>query len=442
MDTIFAPATAPAKSGVAIIRISGPEALACLSALGIIENLPPRICHYATFSHPDTGAAIDNGLAVTFKAPASFTGEDVVELHTHGSMVVIHEILSVLSKLPGYRHADAGEFSRRAFENEKMDLTQAEAISDLIDAETTMQKQIAFRQMQGELGSIYSSWRSSLVTLLAKIEAYIDFPDEDLPESLQHDINAEVHTLIDSITNHLNDNRAGERLRQGLYCVILGAPNVGKSSLLNHLAKRDVAIVSHIAGTTRDVIEVQLDIGGYPFTLVDTAGIRESNEAIESEGIRRAMERAESADCKIVLFDATHLSDIPEDSINFIDDTTIIAINKCDIASPKEEVIIRGKAALPLSLANQSGLEQLINALESMAETMLSPCRHPVITRTRHRILVEECLNHLSLFSLDRPLELAGEDLRLAANALGGITGHIDIEEVLDEVFSRFCIGK
>jgi len=434
--TIFALSTPPGKSGVAVIRISGNNAVNALVALGYKAVPTPRLATLAKLSSPDTNMLIDEVLFIYFKAPSSFTGEDIVEIHCHGSRAVISAISMVLLTLPGFRLAEAGEFSRRAFMHGKMDLTRAEGIADLIDAETSAQQRQALRQMSGELETLYENWRSQLIHVLAYIEAYIDFPDEDLPPSVIEEITIEVAALREAMSAHLADNRRGEKIRDGLTITIIGAPNAGKSSLLNWLAKRDVAIVSQVAGTTRDIIEVHLDVGGYAVVVSDTAGLRDSHDEIESEGIRRAIERARSADLKIAVYDATQ-NDIDEATQVLIDKNTIIIANKIDLPGAKS----LGNA-MPVSVKTGQGGQALLSYIEKVASEMLGTSESPIISRARHRQHLLNCANQLQLFDLYKDIELSAEDLRRAAVHLGQITGRIDIEMVLDEIFSAFCIGK
>lgn len=432
METIFGLSTLFGKSGVAVIRISGEKASAALATLGV-QTPQPRMAQFVKLRFD--GAHIDDALALYFTAPNSFTGEDVVELHTHGSMAVIRQLLDILAQIDGLRMAQPGEFSRRAFLNNKMDLLEAEGLADLIEAETAAQHKQAIRQMEGQLGKIYDTWRADLVSLLARVEAYIDFPDEDLPQELLNQIAAKIAALETSISEHLNDNHRGEKIREGLYVVILGAPNVGKSSLLNFLAKRDAAIVSDIAGTTRDVVEVQLEIAGLPVVFADTAGIREASDAIESEGIRRALARAENADLKIVMFEAGQI--LSNDLQGLVDENTILLCNKVDSG-----ITNVASDQLNISVKNGKGLQQLLSVLEEKISTRYALTESPTITRTRHRAFLQKALASLQAYSPEKPIELMGEDLRYAAVCLGQITGKIDVEELLDEIFSSFCIGK
>ncbi|HEX6977716.1 MAG TPA: tRNA uridine-5-carboxymethylaminomethyl(34) synthesis GTPase MnmE [Alphaproteobacteria bacterium] len=453
--TIFAMATAAGRAGVAVVRISGPAAGAALCALlGRRARLPqPRRATRRTFVDPASGEAIDDGLALWFPGPRSFTGEDVAELHVHGSRAVLAALLDALGRLPGLRLAEAGEFTRRAFDAGKLDLAQVEGLADLVAAETDAQRRQARRQLDGALGRLTESWRARLLRALAHAEAEIDFPDEDLPGGLISALVPDLERLAGEIRVHLADDRRGERLREGFSIAILGPPNAGKSSLLNALARREAAIVSAHAGTTRDVIEVQLDLGGYPVIVADTAGIRALSEsaadahaAIEREGIRRALARAEAADLRIVVLDAT-AGEPDESLVRLIDAESVVVLNKIDIA-PHAEPIVPGHM-WRVSVRTGEGLDALVAALTDIVARRLAmeDGAAPVITRARHRAALEACAE-----SLDRALaavqghagapELFAEDLRLAARALGRITGRVGVEDVLDVVFREFCIGK
>ena len=435
--TIFALATPPGKSGVAIIRVSGPDAFSCLNSLTNASSIKPRNAVLRDLINPTTNQLIDKAVILTFPGPNSFTGEDVLELHIHGSRAVINLLIKILADFTNFRLANPGEFSKRAFLNGKMDLTAAEGLADLIEAETLVQQQQAMRQMQGGLANLYDDWKHRLIHILALIEAYLDFPEDDIPEYVIEEVNNEVALLSKNITTHLNDNHRGEILRRGIYVAILGAPNVGKSSLLNYLAKRDVAIVSSIAGTTRDVIEVNLDLGGYPVTIADTAGIRESQDLIEKEGINRALRRAEDADIKIVIIAEGDQSSFSPEILSLIDGDSIVLINKIDKGSN-----IKMPNAIEISVKQNIGLDLMLEKLSAIIAEKFSPSSDPLITRERHRHYLNNCLESLNCFSLDNPLELACEDLRLAARALGQIVGVIDVEMILDEIFIKFCIGK
>lgn len=434
--TIFALATPPGKSGVAIIRISGNEAFHCLDFL--IKGPKPKLRYASlqTLINHTTNQVIDKAIILTFSAENSFTGENIVELHIHGSRAIINILMKLLADMDNFRLANPGEFAKRAFLNGKMDLTAAEGLADLIEAETLIQQQQAMRQVEGKLANIYDNWRKKLISILALIEAFLDFPDDDIPEDIIFEINTEVNRLKFDIDKHLNDSHKGEILRRGINVAILGAPNVGKSSLLNYLAKKDVAIVSNIAGTTRDVIEVNLDLDGYPVTIADTAGIRESQDIIEQEGINRALKRAENADIKIIMLAADDPNSFNLNVLDMANEDTIILLNKID---KQQNTLDR---AINISIEKNIGLDLFLEKLLDLVVEKFSPSADPVITRERHRYFLKACYECLDRFSLENQLELASEDLRLAARALGQIVGTIDVDQILDEIFAKFCIGK
>jgi tRNA modification GTPase len=434
--TIYALASAPGRAGVAVFRISGPAALLALRFLGVETPLSPRKATLAKLMHQ--GALIDTALALYFPAPHSFTGEDVVELHTHGSRAVSKLLLEALAACPGLRMAEAGEFARRAFMNDKFDLAQAEGLADLIDAETASQHAQALRQMGGDTSARIESLRMGVLEPLALMEAYIDFPDEDIPEAVLSEATQRVQALQSEIVALLDDGGIGEKIRDGLEIVILGPPNAGKSSLLNALARRDAAIVSPEAGTTRDLIEVQMDIGGYAATLVDTAGIRESEQMVEVEGIRRALARAEHADLTLRLCEVGDVHSQVEKLQKEASANTLIIFTKTDIA-PLPYLPF---SALGISTYTGDGMAELLAALKEMIATRMGAVASPLITRARHREALAEAAQCLANFRADAPLELTCEELRLAAAAIGKITGKIWVDDVLDLVFSRFCIGK
>lgn len=436
-ETIFALASAAGRAGIAVIRLSGGRTRAALKALNCPVP-PPRKAVRARFIDPTSGAPLDDGLLLWFPAPHSFTGEDVAELHVHGGRAVVESILNALNGLPGLRVAEPGEFTRRAFAHDKMDLTQAEALADLVDAETQAQQKQALRQMGGALKELYDDWRHRLVQALAHLEAVIDFPDEDLPPAVADKVWGEVGDLQKSIASHLNDGGRGERIRDGLMIAIIGPPNAGKSSLLNALAKREAAIVSAIPGTTRDIIDVHMNLGGYAVTLADTAGLREAGDVIEDEGIRRARGRAADADLKIVVFDGALYPARDTAMAGMIDESTLVVINKIDLlAAPPAEA-----GAYFISVKTGLGMETFLAALEKAIMAKADTGAAMPLTRARHRKALEECTAALQR-SRDASLpELAAEDLRLAAKALGRLTGRIDVEEILDVVFRDFCIGK
>lgn len=441
--TIFAPATAPGRAGVAIIRISGPLADSALSVLTAGAPLPPPRRAVRVKVMGEDGDYIDDGLALRFPGPASFTGEDVVELHLHGSRAVMEAVMGVLSAQEGLRVAEPGEFTRRAFEHGKMDLTQAEALADLIDAETAAQRRQALRQMDGALARLYDGWRDQLIQSLAHLEAFIDFPDEDLPLTAERAIWGTVETLIAEMQAHLDDGHRGERLRDGLHIAIIGPPNAGKSSLLNALARREAAIVSDIAGTTRDIVEVHLDLGGYPVVLADTAGLRDAAESIESEGIRRARARAEQADLRLAVFDGASWPTVDVHTVSLIDDSALLVVNKADLGAVPETPVVNDRPALPVSVKTGAGLDRLLDHLTALvADRFSGGSTAPALTRARHRAALSECTEALLRARAADLAELAAEDLRLAVRALGRVTGRVEVDELLDVIFRDFCIGK
>ncbi len=441
MDTIFAPATPPGRSGVAVLRLSGPLATRALSSLGCACP-SPRVATLATLRLDESGDILDRGLVLYFPAPHSFTGEDVVELHLHGSRAVMEELLLHLGAQDGLRLAEAGEFSRRAFFNNKFDLTQAEALADLIDADTSAQRRQALRQMDGALGAVSAELRRGIIEARAHLEAYLDFPDEEIPASVAEKMDDELRGLLTHVRDLLHENRNGEKIRDGFYVVILGRPNAGKSTLLNALARRDVAIVSPEAGTTRDVIECPLALEGFSITLADTAGLRNTMESVEAEGIRRAMQRADKADFRLVLLDASLPRAVQEDVLCHLKPDDVVVLNKSDIKTPYIDEYADLPSPIRLSALSGNGLEHLILALKERMQVHLSTGSDAVITRARHRTAFAHVERYLVDALNESVWELKSEALRLASVECGKITGAIHIEEVLDRVFSSFCIGK
>jgi tRNA modification GTPase len=442
-DTIAALSSGPGKAGVAVVRVSGPLAGPALRELA--GGRPPaRHAALRNLIDPATMAVIDRGLVLWFPGPASFTGEDMAELHAHGGRAVVAGVLGALRSL-GVRLAEPGEFARRAFENGKLDLTQAEGLADLIDAETEAQRRQAQRQAEGVLGRFYEGWRERLIRAMALVEAAIDFSDEgDVAGDAVRQADEAVKALLGEIHGHLDDSHRGEILREG-YCVVLaGAPNVGKSSLLNALARRDAAIVSAEPGTTRDPIEVRLDLGGLPVIVCDTAGLRDAPEGdIEREGMRRALARGHDADLVVWLIDAT--APVVEPAAALADGLARLlkVVNKAD-AAPEAERLAQSLGALAISARSGSGIDRLTDVLAGLAAEAIAPSEAPALTQFRHRAALEDCQFHLRRYlgSPERGAELRAEDLRQAAAALGRITGRVDAEDVIDQVFARFCIGK
>ena len=442
-DTIFALASAPGKAAVAMVRVSGPAASAALCRLTDGKMPPPRHAALCRLADPARGDEIDRVLVLWFPAPASYTGEDVAEFHVHGGRAVTAALLAALGVLEGLRPAEAGEFSRRAFEHGKLDLTAAEGIADLVDAETEIQRRQALRQSGGVLAELYEDWRVRLLNLRALIESTIDFSDQELPPGVLEPVAPEISAIGAEIAAHLHDGGRGERLREGLQVAILGPVNAGKSSLINRLTGRDAAIVAAEAGTTRDVIEVRIDLSGWPLTIADTAGLRAATTGVEAEGVRRARARAAGADLKIVMLDGARWPSVCEETEALIDGDTLAVLNKCDLLSDKaEQAAIGGIPALKISCKTGEGLDSLLARITDFLEARYLPSASPVLTRARHRHALEKCLESLRRYDIDAGAELAAEELRLAADSLGRITGRSDIEQVLDIIFKDFCIGK
>ncbi len=436
-DTIVAPASGPPPSAVCIIRVSGPATCTALRHLCGTDLRPRRLVRVA-LREAGRAQPLDEGLAVFFPGPGSFTGEDVGELHVHGGRAVIDGVIDELCRLPGVRPADPGEFSRRAFANGKLDLLQAEGIADLVAAETRLQRVQAIRQLQGGPSALYDSWRSRAVQGLAEAEASLDFIDEADVGTAEVD-RGRIRSLARDIAAHLDDSRRGERLREGFHVAVLGPPNSGKSSLVNELVRREAAIVSETAGTTRDIIEVHLNLGGWPVTLADTAGIREAGDSIEREGIRRALHWAEQADLVLVVRDLAS-DECP--AIDIPSAQTLRVWNKADLRPPDQHPKFE-TGDLAISCHAGTGIEDL---LESLVARIARLGGHPetglTLTRTRHRMSLLRAVEALRHASDADSMELVAEELRTAVHALGRITGRVDVEDVLDQVFSCFCIGK
>lgn len=443
--TIYALSTVLGKSGVAIIRISGKEALQVVRLMTNLNpnNIKARYAYFTDLKDLIKSQTLDKCLLLYFKAPNSFTGEDIVELQIHGSRAVISSVLNNLSRIPEFRMAEPGEYSKRAFYNQKMDLTEAEGLADLIDAETEAQQKYALRQMEGSLKNLYDDWRTQLVTIMAHLEAYIDFPDEEIPESVVNSLNNTVFKLREAIRKHLSGDTIGERLREGFRVVIVGRPNAGKSSLLNTFAQRDVVIVSDIAGTTRDAVDIHLDLNGYPVIITDTAGIRETEEAIEKQGVEIAYRKINDADLLICLFDAS------QDTVQVFDniaktygDKMVYVANKVDNLTSEQCSNIKKQDILLISAKHHQGIDLLLQKITKVIEDKFTSNSNLLITRARYREALSQALQSLDLFDLDKKIELSAEDIRLAAREIGKITGRIEIDEILDKIFGSFCIGK
>ncbi len=439
-ETIFALSSGLPPAGVGVIRISGPRVRFGLETL--VDSLPEPRNASLRLIRRSTGEQLDRGLVLFFPGPASFTGEDVAELHLHGGRAVIAAVLAELGRLEGFRPAEAGEFTRRAFLNRRLDLTQVEGLADLIAAETEAQRRQAVRQADGVLRNLYEGWRSRLVRARAMVEAELDFPEEeDVPASVAAGAWQDIEALASEIGAHLDDDRRGERLREGAEIVVLGPPNVGKSSLINALARRDVAIVTPEPGTTRDLIEVHLDLGGYPVTLVDTAGLREAGGSVEVEGMRRAEARARKADRVLWLSEMSSGTSSPPVGLP----APVMRVGtKADLIDSDIE---RSKQALTfdvlISTVSGEGIDELLRRLEEFVAVEFMPGETGLISRARYRHALSVCRESLlASGATTYSPELRAEELRRATDALGRITGRVDVEDLLEVIFSEFCIGK
>jgi tRNA modification GTPase len=425
-DTIFALSSGHGTAGVAVVRLSGPAAIVALSLLSGGKVPTARRAALRTLSDPETGGRLDQALVIVFSGPSSFTGEDVVELHLHGGRAVVEGVLLALSNVEGLRPAEAGEFSRRAFDNGKLDLTEAEGLNDLIHAQTAAQREQALRQMDGELRTLYDGWRGQLLGHLAHLEADIDFPDEDLPDGVSGAVAPNILSIEHKISQHIEESRRGMMVRDGFRVVILGEPNTGKSTLLNALARADVAIVSEEAGTTRDTIEVPLDLGGFPVRLVDTAGVRDSDGAIEKEGIRRALVKAEDADFRLVLVRADQWPTVPAAMEKWIDKDSLVIATQTDRVKNDQMFHVKHvkqecAGVVPVSAKTGDGLDLLIAKIEEVVSERMAPREAPALTRLRHQQALEATVDHLKRFQQNAGQDavLAAEDVRMAVRSIG-----------------------
>ncbi len=449
-DTIFAPATAAGRAAVSVVRLSGPATRRTVAAL-TPAVLRPRRASLRDLRRPRDGVLLDQALVLWFPGPASFTGEDSAELHLHGGAAVTEAVIETLIDL-GLRLADPGEFTRRAFEHGRLDLAQAEAVADLVDAETEAQRRQALAQLDGELSSRHAAWREALIDALAGLEAAVDFPDEDLPDAVASEARAPIARVAAELGAALSDGARGERVRDGFRIALIGAPNAGKSSLLNALAGSDAAIVTPTPGTTRDVIEVALDLAGFRVLVADTAGLRESEDLIEAEGVRRASDRAARADLRLLVIDAAADDRGWEAVKAWARPGDLALLNKVDLApgssgeAARSWAVAQGLEVLDLSLTSGQGLMAMSDRLTARVIEALSGAEFPAATRARHRKDLGQARDHLmrALAELEGrfEVELAAEDVRLAARCLARVGGRIDAEDVLDRVFARFCIGK
>ena len=442
--TIYALSTGPGISGIAIVRVSGEETKKVIKLL-TNETIPkPRVATLRKINKINTSELIDEGIILWFPGPESYTGEDMVEFHIHGSKAVIDALHHSISKVENCRLAEAGEFTKLAFQNGKINLLKAESIADLISAETEIQRQQAIKIMNGKSADKFNSLREKLLKILSHVEAKIDFPDEDLPEDTLKNIKKISNEVILNIKKILDDQKVGERIREGFKIAILGPTNAGKSSLLNHLSNRDAAIVSEIAGTTRDVIETHLNIDGYPVVVSDTAGIRDSKNEIEKKGIKLALDKAENADLKLIVIDVKS-TDFKGVLKELMDENAILVVNKSDLLKEDLNFEIKNYEHVLISVKNNLNLEDLILRIKNKLKNKFITSENILITRERHRQHLEQSLNCLKNFEEKNEAEdfdKAAEDLRLATRHLGMIVGKVDVEEILGSIFNDFCIGK
>ena len=432
--TIYAISTAPGTAGLAVIRMSGPRALEALNAIVRNKEFIHSKFTKCKFYHPVNHKHLDSGLAVYFKSPKSFTGEDVVELHIHGGYANTSIILSALASIKYLRIANQGEFTKRAFINNKIDLTGIEALGDLINSQTEQQHEQALFHMGGSLSKLYLNWRKKLIELTALIEVELDFADEDLPDNISNNLHNKIDLIIAEMESHLGESNKGEILRNGFKIAIIGEPNVGKSSLINLLAKRDVAIVSEIAGTTRDAIEVNLNIAGFPVVIVDTAGLRESNDEIENLGINIALSKIEESNAVIEVFTDPKKIVSKHNYIPVLNKIDLIDINKKDLGQ-----------AIPISVLNNSGIDLLINKIEQIIKNYFPSTSETIPTHVRYKLGVTkiiQSLNNAKDVNLLESPELVVEELRSGIYEIGRLTGTVDVEEYLEVIFKEFCIGK
>ena len=442
--TIYALSTGPGVSGVAIVRISGKQSSKVINKLTGKKVPQPRVATLSKINKINTSELIDEGIILWFPGPESYTGEDMAEIQVHGSKAVVDALHSSISQIENCRLAEPGEFTKLAFQNGKINLLEAESIADLVSSETEIQRQQAIKILNGKSADQFNFLREKLLKILSHVEAKIDFPDEDLPNNILYEIKNDSNDVIQKIEKILNDQKVGERIREGFKIAILGPTNAGKSSLINHLSNRDVAIVSEIAGTTRDVIETHLNIDGYPVIISDTAGIRESKDEIEKKGIKLSLNRAEEADLKLVVVDAKSL-DFTDVLKGLLDENAILVINKSDLLEKEIDSEIKNINHVLISIKDNKNIDELISKIKNNLKNKFITSDDILITRERHRQHLEQCLDHLNNFNQKKEIEdfdKAAEDLRLATRHLGMIVGKVDVEEILGSIFNDFCIGK
>jgi tRNA modification GTPase len=442
--TIYALSSGPGISGVAIVRVSGLETSLVIKSLTNKEIPRPRLATLRKIYNTNTSELIDEGLILWFPGPQSYTGEDMAEIHVHGSKAVIEAVHQSISKIKNCRLAEPGEFTKLAFQNGKINLLKAESIADLISSETEIQRRQAIKIMNGKSADQFFFLREKLLKILSHIEAKIDFPDEDLPREILKEIKKSSQEVLKKIEKILDDQRVGERIREGFKIAILGPTNAGKSSLLNSLSNRDVAIVSEVAGTTRDVIETHLNIDGYPVIISDTAGIRESKNEIEKKGIKLSLNRAEEADLKLIVVEAKN-PDFTGVLKDLLDKNAILVLNKSDLLSEDIQPKIKKLDHVLISIKQNLNIDELILKIKNNLKNKFIASDDILITRERHRQHLKHCLDHLVNFNKkneDKDFDKAAEDLRLATRQLGMIVGKVDVEEILGSIFNDFCIGK
>ncbi len=442
--TIFALSSGPGISGVAIIRISGKDASKAITLLTGKPLPAPRFASLRKINNTNTSELIDEGITIWFPGPESYTGEDMAEIHVHGGKATVLAIQNELSKIENFRLAEPGEFTKKAFQNGKINLLKAESIADLISAETEIQRLQAVRIMKGKSAMIFDDLREKLLKILSFVEAKIDFPEEDLPNENIKQIKRDSTEVLNQIKKILDDQKVGEIIREGFKIAIIGPTNAGKSSLLNNLSNRDVAIVSEIAGTTRDVIETHLNIDGYPVILSDTAGIRNSKDEIEKKGIKLSLDRAENADLKLVVVDAKSV-DLKGFLNDLLKENAILVINKSDLINGELDPEVAKLDHVLISLKKNRNLDKLISKIKKKLKTKFTINENILITRERHRQHLVQCSENLTNFlekNDKKDFDKAAEDLRLATRHLGMIVGKVDVEEILGSIFNDFCIGK